>query len=142
MTLKQLRDRFMQNWAVPYYMTIAGIAPDGTIYLADRNRHIVWRLSGQKTTVLSGGDAGYRDGPGTVARFNAPELLGTDLQGNSYIRDTGNNCFRKIAPNGYTITITEKNMAEIQQLLSCFYMEWFCWKENIVVVKKHRQGEY
>ena len=43
-----------------------------------------------------GNGAGYKNGPGNIAKFNKPGAAVVDEQLNIYICDTGNNCIRKV----------------------------------------------
>jgi hypothetical protein len=57
------------------------------------------------TTLAGNGDAGWADGPGSVAAFKDPLGIAIDGQGTLYISDTGNNQVRKVAPDGTTSTL-------------------------------------
>jgi uncharacterized repeat protein (TIGR02543 family) len=49
-------------------------------------------------TVISGGAAGFADGAGSAAQFNAPWGVALDPAGNLYVADDGNNSIRKLTP--------------------------------------------
>ncbi len=51
------------------------------------------------------GSLGSSDGAATVARFNAPQGVAVDGNGNVYIADSGNNTIRKITPGGLVSTL-------------------------------------
>jgi len=51
-------------------------------------------------TTVAGSVDGYRDGSGTVAKFNNPRCIAVDSKGNLYVADTNNHRIRKITPNG------------------------------------------
>ncbi|MCX7680782.1 MAG: NHL repeat-containing protein [Anaerolineae bacterium] len=90
----------------------AGIAVDaqGNIYVADTNNHRIRRVSptGEVTTLAGspnpGYVAGYADGSAAEARFQHPRSVAVDAQGNVYVADAGNNCIRKITPDGQVTT--------------------------------------
>jgi hypothetical protein len=106
-----------------------GVAVDnnnGDVYIADRNNHVVKKLSGGggSPTVVAGcaidssvsppvcgastpagtGDAGYNgDGiAATAAQLNSPTGVAVDASGNLFIADSQNHIIRKVA--GGTIT--------------------------------------
>jgi sugar lactone lactonase YvrE len=64
----------------------------------DTSRHAVSTLAGT-------GNYGFKDGAGTTARFNDPYAVATDVSGNVYVADAGNNSIRKITPAGLASTI-------------------------------------
>ena len=68
----------------------------GNIYLTDDNRIRKISAEGMVTTV-AGSTAGYADGDAASAKFNGPQGLGIDKQGNIYVADFLNNSIRKIS---------------------------------------------
>ncbi|GAB5358553.1 hypothetical protein AAMO2058_000467900 [Amorphochlora amoebiformis] len=48
---------------------------------------------------------GWRDGIGTIARFNEPVGIAAGPSGSVYVADSRNSCIRKIAPNGEVTTL-------------------------------------
>src|SRR5437762_9457394 len=81
----------------------------GNVYIADPNNHRVRKvnLAGIIQTVAGLGFAGFSGdgGPAVQARLNAPYGLATDLAGNLYIADLGNNRVRKVSPDGVISTV-------------------------------------
>jgi sugar lactone lactonase YvrE len=68
----------------------------GNIFLTDDNR--IRKISSKKiVTTVAGSTAGYTDGDAAFAKFNGPQGLGIDKQGNIYVADFLNNSIRKIS---------------------------------------------
>lgn len=87
-----------------------GIAVDegGAVYFTTLPS-VVRRIdpSGVITTIAGDGGVGYAGdgGPATEARFNSPEHVAVDSEGNVYVEDTGNNCIRMVDLNGIITTV-------------------------------------
>ncbi|MET0262244.1 MAG: MBG domain-containing protein, partial [Rariglobus sp.] len=91
--------------AVVQGRTISGIAiaPDGTLYLADATRHVIWKKVGSADPVIFAGaldQPDYQNGTGGNARFDSPSAVAVDAQANVYVSDTNNHSIRKITPGG------------------------------------------
>lgn len=68
----------------------------GNIFLTDDNR--IRRISAEgHVTTVAGSTAGYNDGDANSAKFNSPQGLGIDKNGNIYVVDFNNNSIRKIS---------------------------------------------
>ncbi|QNA99007.1 SMP-30/gluconolactonase/LRE family protein [Massilia sp. Se16.2.3] len=83
-------------------------APDGNLYVAEKNGSTIRKVSPQGVAVTHAGSAGAigsSDGAGTGARFNAPTRLEVDADGNLYLTDTGNSTIRQISPAGAVTTL-------------------------------------
>ena len=60
---------------------------------------------GMSTLAGQPGVAGYADGTGWLAQFNAPMGIAVDIAGNSYVADSGNHVVRKITLAGVVSTL-------------------------------------
>ncbi|MCB9739712.1 MAG: SMP-30/gluconolactonase/LRE family protein, partial [Deltaproteobacteria bacterium] len=87
----------------------AGVAVDdkGTVFVADRSNHRIRAVAadGTTTTVAGNGSASYADGKGSSAKFNSPQGIDIDPNGNLYVADTGNQRVRKIDSTGVVTTV-------------------------------------
>lgn len=84
------------------------VGDDGTLYVSDKGRHVIWMQKGGLTsTRLSGrtNDSGFTNGVAANAQFDGPSDMAVDSAGNLYVYDSGNNVIRKVNKNGYTTTI-------------------------------------
>ena len=87
-----------------------GVAVDatGTVYVADTSNHAIRKItSAGVVTTLAGlvGTSGTNDGVGGAARFNYPTGVAVDGSNYVYVADNGNNCIRKVAPDGTVTTL-------------------------------------
>jgi DNA-binding beta-propeller fold protein YncE len=68
----------------------------GNIYASDENR--IRKITAQGVvSTIAGNTGGYLDGDGISAKFNLPNGLAVDKQGNIYVADNNNNRIRKIS---------------------------------------------
>ena len=88
------------------YPTGITVDRNGMIYVADRGSHTIRKITpdGIVTTFAGDGTPGYRDGPGTKARFHDPLSVVVDASQNFYVVDSGNHSIRKITPSGEVTT--------------------------------------
>lgn len=79
----------------------------GALYVADTGNHAIRRIApdGRVTTIAGNGEAGFRDGAGTAARFDGPIGIAVDRAGRMIVADTYNDRIRAIAPDGRVTTI-------------------------------------
>jgi sugar lactone lactonase YvrE len=87
-----------------------GVAVDatGTVYVADTENNTLRTISPSgAVTTLAGSAAvtGYADGVGAAARFESPQGLSTDAQGNVYVADSAADTVRKITPAAVVTTL-------------------------------------
>lgn len=98
---------------------------DGNIYVADAGNHCIRKINkfvnvsnGQIVSTFAGANApgtvpgygvsGSTDATGTSARFNQPQDICIDANGNFYVADYLNFTIRKITPSGVVTTIAGK----------------------------------
>lgn len=94
-----------------------GIAIDGsgTIYITDGGSERVRFISGDQVGTAAGGfgdvrgeiQGDFKDGPGSVARFNEPRGIATNEIGNLFVADLGNARIRAVVKgngNGFFVT--------------------------------------
>ncbi len=83
-------------------------APDGNLYVTEKNSATIRRVSPQGVAVTFAGSVGAlgsSDGAGSGARFNSPTRLEADADGNLYVTDTGNSTIRRISAAGAVTTL-------------------------------------
>ena len=87
-----------------------GVAVDsnGNVYVADTGNATIRKITpaGAVTTLAgAAGQTGSADGPGADARFNYPEGVAVDSNGNVYVAESLNSVIRKITPAGVVSTL-------------------------------------
>lgn len=85
------------------------VAPNGDLYIADSDNHVIRRVSfvtGVITTVAGTGSPGYsgNGGPATLAQLSFPEDVAVLANGDMYIADTANHAIRRVIAATGTIT--------------------------------------
>ncbi len=102
---------------------------DGALYVADCGNQRIRKIeNGNVTTVAGGGDecyddsteiiGDYIDGDVKNARFNFPQNVILDDDGNIYVADTGNFAVRKIDKDGFVYTILGLSENEDVEIIS------------------------
>jgi sugar lactone lactonase YvrE len=86
-----------------------GIAADatGTIFVADTNEETIRRIKDGQVTTIAGApkQRGSSDGNGSSARFDNPQDLALDQEGNLFVVDRSNRTIRKLTPTGTVTTV-------------------------------------
>jgi len=85
-----------------------GVAVDAysNVYVADNGNNVVRKISGGTVTTFAGsGIAGSANGSGGAASFNGLFGIATDLAGNVYVADRGNNLVRMITQGAVVSTL-------------------------------------
>jgi len=98
-----------------------GVALDaaGNVYVADAANHVVRRITplGVTTTLAgSAGQAGYVDATGSAARFNSPQAVAIDAQGNVLVTELTNRTLRRITPSGTVTTVAGHPLNPVESL--------------------------
>src|SRR5205814_158153 len=76
-----------------------GVITGGELVQKVGLNHPISIVAGEK------GVPGSADGPEAEARFQGIRGIASDAAGNIYVADTGNNCIRKITPEGIVTTL-------------------------------------
>lgn len=79
----------------------------GNIYVADTFNQMIRKITpaGVVSTLAGDGTAGFANGTGAAAEFNAPSGITIDRYGNLFISDSNNQRIRKITPAGAVSTL-------------------------------------
>lgn len=97
--------------AVARFSGPQGIAADsiGNLYVADSGNNTIRKVSPSGVVSTLAGTPGPStlrvDGKGSAARFNGPEAVALDSDGNIYVLDTGNFALRQVTPSGVVTTL-------------------------------------
>ena len=99
--------------ATARFQSPKGVAVDasGNVFVADSGNCAIRKVtSAGVVTTLAGpttaGNCGFADGSGSAARFNNPQGIVIDPDGNLYVTDTGNCAIRKITSAGVVSTFS------------------------------------
>lgn len=89
------------------FPTAIGVDPSGNVYVGDSNNQRIRKVTpaGVVTTLAGSSTSGYIDDTGALARFNYPNGLTVDANGNVYVSDSANNLIRKVTPAGVVTTV-------------------------------------
>ena len=86
------------------------LGPKGVLYVTDDHRVRMISPAGAVTTLAGGGERGFADGGGTVARFSCPSGIAVDAAGVIFVADYGNHRIRRIT-NGVVDTLAGGGVA-------------------------------
>lgn len=86
------------------------LGPDGELYIADTNNHVVRMVDGSgniHTVAGTGQNPGFSGdgGPATSGLLRNPSDVATDARGHLYIADTFNHCIRMVDSDGVITTV-------------------------------------
>ncbi|TSD64642.1 T9SS type B sorting domain-containing protein [Inquilinus sp. KBS0705] len=93
----------------------AGIVVDGHgAVFVSTTTHLIYKFTPNTPNwdrnVFAGSDVGFVNGTGTAAKFNTPQSITIDNNGNIYVADSFNHSIRKVTPAGVvTIIAAEGN---------------------------------
>lgn len=92
------------NFGAPFQIVSDG---DGGFYYSDPVSHRIKKVNsaGIISNYAGSGQAGFSDGLGSQASFNAPSGITIDASGNLYIADLGNHRIRKVEVGGLVTTV-------------------------------------
>lgn len=92
------------------YGVIFDVFDKDILYFSVESAHCIYKyvFSTGECTLLAGKEntGGYMDGPLANARFNSPQQICMDSEGNLFVADKNNHCIRKITmETGYVSTV-------------------------------------
>jgi hypothetical protein len=85
-----------------------GVDTNGNVFVADWGSHTIRKVtSAGVVTTLAGspGNPGWVDATGSAARFNMPECVAVDTNGNIFVAERENFVIRKVTPAGVVTTL-------------------------------------
>jgi len=87
------------------------VALDNGFLVSDTGNNLIRfiNIEGYTTTFAGNLESGFVDGKVKNAKFNSPNGIAVDSQGNVYVADTGNNVIRKIDVNKNVTTFAGNN---------------------------------
>ncbi|GAO43074.1 IPT/TIG domain-containing protein [Flavihumibacter petaseus] len=94
-----------QSW---YRSMGIAVNDEGYVFVADPGNHCIRKIDPDGNVSVLAGDpntAGFAEGQGSAAKFNAPYSLAIDPEGNLYAADPINWDVRKITPEGYASVV-------------------------------------
>ncbi|MES2387058.1 MAG: gliding motility-associated C-terminal domain-containing protein [Bacteroidota bacterium] len=78
----------------------------GNLFVTDFDNNKIRKITPDGTvSTYAGSTAGYENGNAQMAKFNGPNGICIDRQGNVYVSERDNHCIRKITPAGVVSTL-------------------------------------
>jgi sugar lactone lactonase YvrE len=89
------------------------VMKEGWVVVADVNNNCIRTITpkGKVTTLAGQAAGGYVDGLNSNARFNSPQGIAIDHDGNIIVADAGNNRIRLVTPAGMVSTLAGSGVA-------------------------------
>lgn len=89
------------------YPASTAVDAAGNVYVVELAGAVVRRITPARDviTLAGSGTAGFVNGTGAAASFRQAYGIATDVAGNIYVADSGNNRIRKITPGGVVSTL-------------------------------------
>jgi DNA-binding beta-propeller fold protein YncE len=93
--------------AAKFHSPAAIVMGDDALYVSDYANHAIRKVAfdGTVTTLAGNGTLGFADGRGAAARFNYPQGITLDAQGDLFVADSGNARIRRIDKLGNVTTV-------------------------------------
>lgn len=115
------------------YPTGVAVAPDGSLYVADRGAHRIKRVTpaGIVMIVAGTGEPGTHDSLSYFAKFNHPMAVAVDDVENVYVADAGSHTIRRIDREGIVITVAGSGEAGYRDGLRAEAQ--FSWPTGVTV---------
>ena len=82
------------------------IDASGNLFVADKDNHLIRKISLGVVSLYAGSSVGHADGAWYQVRFRQPSGLAIDSNGNVFVSDTGNRVIRKIDVDRFVTTIS------------------------------------
>jgi hypothetical protein len=94
----------------------------GNVYVGDESKVRKISPTGVVSTLAGASGGGYKDGPGSEARFSEVQGVAVDVQGNVYVAEK--NRIRRVRPGGYVTTLTGTSAGFANGPLAAGQFDW------------------